>query len=72
VAFARSRLWLSPAFRLTHDGLHATQLNNNFRHRARIKGAREVKCGEYLKDELKKLEKDKPEKAKAAAEHRLH
>jgi len=37
-----------------------------------IKGAREVKCGEYLKDELKKLEKDKPEKAKAAAEHRLH
>jgi|SoiMethySBSTD1v2_1073268.scaffolds.fasta_scaffold255987_2 tRNA C32,U32 (ribose-2'-O)-methylase TrmJ len=38
----------------------------------RIKGAREVKCGEYLKDELKKLEKDKPEKAKAAAEHRLH
>ena len=26
----------------------------------RFKGAPEVKCGEYLKEELKKLEKDKP------------
>ena len=27
----------------------------------RFKGGGEVKCGEYLKEELKKLEKDKPE-----------
>jgi tRNA C32,U32 (ribose-2'-O)-methylase TrmJ len=33
----------------------------------RFKNAREVKCGKYLIDELKKLEKDKPEKPKDAA-----
>jgi len=33
----------------------------------RFKDSREVKCGEYLKEELKKLEKDKPEKPKDAA-----
>ena len=33
----------------------------------RFKDAREVKCGEYLRDELKKLEKEKPGKPKAAA-----
>jgi hypothetical protein len=27
----------------------------------RFKDSREVKCGDYLKDELKKLEKGKPE-----------
>ena len=30
----------------------------------RFKGAREVTCGEYLKEELKKLEKSKPEETK--------
>jgi hypothetical protein len=33
----------------------------------RFKDSREVKCGEYLKEELKKLEKGKPEKPKDAA-----
>ncbi len=33
----------------------------------RFKGAPEVKCGDYLKEELKKLEKDKPEKLKGAS-----
>ena len=33
----------------------------------RFKGASEVKCSEYLKKELKKLEKDKPEKSNEAA-----
>ena len=33
----------------------------------RFKDSREVKCGEYLKEELKKLEKGKPEKPKNAA-----
>jgi hypothetical protein len=33
----------------------------------RFKDAREVKCGDYLKEELKKLEKNKPEKSKDAA-----
>ena len=33
----------------------------------RFKDAREVKCGDYLRDELKKLEKAKPEKPKDAA-----
>ena len=30
----------------------------------RFKGPREVRCGEYLKEELKKLEKSKPEETK--------
>lgn len=34
----------------------------------RFKDAREVKCGDYLKEELKKLEKDKPEKPKNAVQ----
>jgi hypothetical protein len=33
----------------------------------RFKAGREVKCGEYLRDELKKLEKVKPEKPRDAA-----
>jgi hypothetical protein len=33
----------------------------------RFKGARDVKCGEYLREELKKLEKNKPENPKDAA-----
>jgi hypothetical protein len=33
----------------------------------RFKDAREVKCGEYLRTELKKLENHKPEKPKVAA-----
>jgi hypothetical protein len=33
----------------------------------RFKDAREVKCGDYLKEELKKVEKDKQEKPKDAA-----
>jgi hypothetical protein len=33
----------------------------------RFKDAREVKCGEYLREELEKLEKDKPEKPKDPA-----
>jgi len=33
----------------------------------RFKGAREVKCGDYLKEELKKMERDKSEKPKDAA-----
>jgi len=32
----------------------------------RFKGAREVKCGEYLKEELKKLENANPDKPKDA------
>jgi hypothetical protein len=32
----------------------------------RFKGAPEVKCGDYLKEELKKLEKDKPANLKDA------
>lgn len=34
----------------------------------RFKDSREVKCGDYLKEELKRLEKDKPEKPKDVAE----
>jgi hypothetical protein len=33
----------------------------------RFKDSHEVKCGDYLKEELKKLEKDKPEKSQDAA-----
>ena len=33
----------------------------------RFKDSREIKCGEYLKQELKKLEKEKPGKPKDAA-----
>ena len=33
----------------------------------RFKGAREVKCGDYLKEQLKKLENNKPAKPKDGA-----